>query len=74
MKLTYFLYTFIFSVPDKHLTKWLKIALTLRSLPKPKSSINCLGWYCGRTGQANLLASNRPKSGIGPTLPTLSLK
>jgi len=45
------------------LTRWAKMALTHRILPELRSSINCLGWYWGRTGQARWLASNRPKSG-----------
>ena len=33
-------------------------------LPELSSSISCLGWYWGRTGQARWLASNRPMPGI----------
>jgi len=26
--------------------------------------MSCLGWYCGKTGQARWLASKSPKSGL----------
>ena len=48
--------------PPIHLTKWAKMALTHRILPELSSSMSCLGWYWGRTGQAIWLAWNRPKS------------
>ena len=52
------------STPPMHLTKCAKMALTHRILPEFRSSISCLGWYWGRTGQAMWLASKSPKSGM----------
>ena len=40
------------------------MALTHLIFPELSSSMSCLGWYCGSTGQAMWAASNRPKSGM----------